>query len=903
MKKISAPGRRASTKRAAFKADGDQLVEEISATPAVKLEVNTDEEDTARHKQEDKAEVKPLATAEREALKAEKKRLEASEAKRRQEEMMRLDEEEDRKFAEEEARRAAEDAAELEKLKQEVAERERARREVLEAAERERLRILAELDQEDVEAKKREEVATAARALAEAQARDEELQHQREVKEAAENARLQALETEAIAKAAKEAEWRRLMEEEEVLLQREREEKAAAEVREARLAAERAERLRLEEEALSAQRERNRIEKERLEAEEQERIERERQEAIAAAKRLEEEAVLAATKAEEELRRKQTELEERRLAVIAREEAEAAEQRRKLEDARKKRQSFLSDNDAFSANLENQYQEKDEKLQAVKNREADILGGEIKLSGENFKAQVPTKRIVEEEPLVVAAAPVIPTPEPAARQRVDEPKPEPVIKNSAAANANFSALTSSLFGDTDKNKEETPEAAPEPNPATVGGSVGLFGEDTAATLFSNRTFATKKEKKSSVKADPSSSVGAGAAAASSGATDDDDEVDWDAIESEGKQDDLSGHMAAQWKARQIDLTTRRNEFRGAVCYGLGGIFAWQMYSAAESRDEFGKSYTEYLMRCQWGTKWDNMQPWLVARRYREFDFLDSTIRKEFPSLKDQLIPLPGKAIMTFGQVSVPERTRGIEDYMINILNTVPQVLKSSHMYIFLDLTERIEGIKKKIKETERNGGVAPVPDNLPAPGSKKELGKATAAPATMTPTVVKSQPTFASTKSSGDAGFGPDGLNSSLVAPVRVKKEPEAEGATSVEPLQISELYDEATADAVRRRENSRMLDDDSLGVLEENIRDLITIARRTKPADVQKSPRLVRALRLCQSQWPSLRATCAIDPDPLSSTSMLVPRAMQAEEDLDRVVKEIKSVLMAQSIGSPLHF
>ena len=35
----------------------------------------------------------------------------------------------------------------------------------------------------------------------------------------------------------------------------------------------------------------------------------------------------------------------------------------------------------------------------------------------------------------------------------------------------------------------------------------------------------------------------------------------------------------------------------------------------------------------------------------------------------------------------------------------------------------------------------------------------------------------------------------------------------------------------------------------------------------------------------------------------MLVPRALQAEEDLDRVVKEIKSVLIAQSIGSPLHF
>lgn len=31
---------------------------------------------------------------------------------------------------------------------------------------------------------------------------------------------------------------------------------------------------------------------------------------------------------------------------------------------------------------------------------------------------------------------------------------------------------------------------------------------------------------------------------------------------------------------------------------------------------------EYLMRCQWGTTWENMQPWIVARRYREFDVLN-----------------------------------------------------------------------------------------------------------------------------------------------------------------------------------------------------------------------------------------------------------------------------------------
>lgn len=31
------------------------------------------------------------------------------------------------------------------------------------------------------------------------------------------------------------------------------------------------------------------------------------------------------------------------------------------------------------------------------------------------------------------------------------------------------------------------------------------------------------------------------------------------------------------------------------------------------------------MRCQWGTTWENLQPWIAARRYREFEVLDSQV--------------------------------------------------------------------------------------------------------------------------------------------------------------------------------------------------------------------------------------------------------------------------------------
>ena len=74
---------------------------------------------------------------------------------------------------------------------------------------------------------------------------------------------------------------------------------------------------------------------------------------------------------------------------------------------------------------------------------------------------------------------------------------------------------------------------------------------------------------------------------------------------------------------------------------------------------------------------------------------------------------------------------------------------------------------------------------------------------------------------------------------------------------------------------------------------------------DLQRSKKLIKQLRLCQSQWPALRATCVIGTESGASArhSMLVPRAMQAEEDLDRAIKDLKSTLIAQEMGSPLHF
>ena len=109
------------------------------------------------------------------------------------------------------------------------------------------------------------------------------------------------------------------------------------------------------------------------------------------------------------------------------------------------------------------------------------------------------------------------------------------------------------------------------------------------------------------------------------------------------------------------------------------------------------------------------------------------------------------------------------------------------MYIFLDLTERIDGIKKKIKEMERDGGISPSP-NLPDPGTRKELGKAMSPSTATSSSEGKAAPTKFTASTTGNAGFGPDGLQSSLV-PDRAEKEPKTEREIGpVDPLEISEV-------------------------------------------------------------------------------------------------------------------
>lgn len=149
-----------------------------------------------------------------------------------------------------------------------------------------------------------------------------------------------------------------------------------------------------------------------------------------------------------------------------------------------------------------------------------------------------------------------------------------------------------------------------------------------------------------------------------------------------------------WRAKQADLTDKRKDFHGVVTYTFDGVFAWQMYGSAEAVDESGSNYTEYLMRCQWGTTFENMQPWIAAHRYREFDQLDQALKRKFPRLEANMPKLPKKDLFrSLSSDVVAERRAVLEEYMSKIVSSMPSLLRSELMNDFLDITNRISGIR------------------------------------------------------------------------------------------------------------------------------------------------------------------------------------------------------------------
>ncbi len=108
------------------------------------------------------------------------------------------------------------------------------------------------------------------------------------------------------------------------------------------------------------------------------------------------------------------------------------------------------------------------------------------------------------------------------------------------------------------------------------------------------------------------------------------------------------------------------------------------------------------MRCQWGPTWETMRPWIAARRFKEFSYLDSQLRDHFPKYNSQFLPLPEKKLIGHLDTDVVKgRQIALELYMVRLVETMPDALASNYVNVFLNMKNRVSVICAKIDQEER----------------------------------------------------------------------------------------------------------------------------------------------------------------------------------------------------------
>jgi len=563
------------------------------------------------------------------------------------------------------------------------------------------------------------------------------------------------------------------------------------------------------------------------------------------------------------------------------------EKRKQLEAQRKKRSNFLSEMDNFSQSLETRNLENEEEKKITLGNEASIIGEQITQASNNYKAPVSNITSTNRSQLQPISF-TLPTTNSNVNETIEK-KPfnappikkeisNTIIKESEGSsislggsknNDKFGKLTDSLLA-TGSNADDlrysidvvngrNPMLREDPNEESLKSVSKIANNNTFTSMSSSQNTSSLKLGSNNNTNSQNNIVpilntyGNKRVVEEEDDDDDDDLSDEEGSTIEGEDNissiltpeqrrGLTSQQKAHWRALQADLSTRRKDFHGAVTYAFDGIFSWQMYGSAEAVDEAGKSYTEYLMRCQWGTNWDNMQPWIAARRFREFEQLDSSLKKHFPLLANNLCPMPEKDFFRFLDAEVVERRRiALEDYMTRIVTKLPSILRSELFNEFLGIGERIASIRTKI------GGFDSPRGNRNNDGEQNNNEV--------------------------------DGNNSTFNMVV------------SDNDIKILSMED---AEKCRIENNSKSLDEDELGRLEEDIRDLVNCLRHAAPQDALIGPKIRLLLKACTTRWPSLRATANVSDEVDFS---LIPRAMQAEEDLIHSVNEFKSLIAAHTL------
>lgn len=346
------------------------------------------------------------------------------------------------------------------------------------------------------------------------------------------------------------------------------------------------------------------------------------------------EAEAAAFREAKEAEERQLELERLRREAIERARLEQQQQqqetsaaeleaKRKAEEQRKKRAAFLSGMDSFAVSFEQQAADSEAALRQAQQEEQRLARDIASLPAVPGSDPVDRKK----KDYVIGAEEIA-LPQPTAVAAVVEKEevsavPAPSLSNVSGAKSSGinSNLTQSLFG----SSSSTTNGAVDPAVAKEGEDVvdpitGPVGELRVPTKFASAKFnkqssqqqqttsATTTAKKNDLFESLSESAeAAGAPVAinrvpptsdpvtSPRSKDEEDGEDEEYDESDelstiltrNERRGLTAAQRATWRARQQDLTTRRNDLHGAATYAFDGIFVWQMYGSAEALDEFG----------------------------------------------------------------------------------------------------------------------------------------------------------------------------------------------------------------------------------------------------------------------------------------------------------------------------
>lgn len=354
---------------------------------------------------------------------------------------------------------------------------------------------------------------------------------------------------------------------------------------------------------------------------------------------------------------------------------------------------------------------------------------------------------------------------------------------------------------------------------------------------------------------------------------------------------------ASWRAKQADLTTHRKDFHGVVTYAYEGIFSWQMYGSAEAVDETGTPYTEYLMRCQWGTSFENMQPWIVAHRYKEFAGLDQKIRKQFPHMETNMPKLPKKEMFRSLDASVVAKRRAaLEYYMSRVISSMPSIVRAPLFMQFLNVKERTAAIIWQLSRANKGG----------AAGAEVGAVGGSGAAAAVAESQGSISPKASNTAVESNSKYGIEdplavrqtNFNTrSLPSKVMLKA---ANAAADGGEMKYEESADAPyttvdEAETAKDALNTSSLDEDQLGWLELDIKAMGTLLRNEKPAQLlEPNSKFRKTFASVSSRWPQLRATAVVG---MGVDFTLIPRAMQAEEDLLRYLHEFQSLETAHKL------